>query len=122
MLTEPDYWSPRTLRAYVLERDGHQCTQCGKPGPRLHLHHTSYRAGVRNEVDSNDRPEWLTTICGSCHGKHHHAENRANPTSYVCQCGEVRLSPSPSHQIKCQKCGQIMERQEVELGTCPRSG
>ena len=48
-------------RGEVLDRDGHQCRACGS-AERLHVHHR--KPGI------ND-PDWLITVCASCHARLH---------------------------------------------------
>jgi len=57
----------------ILERDGFQCRLCGGDGSRLVVHHidgTGASEGHRN-VNSNDAPENLVTLCDSCHYRIH---------------------------------------------------
>ena len=54
-----------TVRAAVLERDGHQCSQCGT-GENLTLHHIKPRKdGGKNVADN------LITLCRRCHDAEH---------------------------------------------------
>lgn len=53
------------VRAYVLERDNHECQSCGSTR-RLTLHHIIYRFyGGSNEAEN------LVTICSLCHCYEH---------------------------------------------------
>ena len=56
---------PPTVRAAVLERDGHQCVTCGS-GDDLTLHHVIPRKdGGKNAADN------LVTLCVDCHIRQH---------------------------------------------------
>ena len=49
------------VRRQALERDGHRCRECGKPG-RLEVHHLLHlQSGGTNELEN------LRTLCRSCH-------------------------------------------------------
>lgn len=50
------------IRKQVLERDCHQCTECGS-AEDLHVHHLTY------ENEGNEKLEDLVALCSSCHGK-----------------------------------------------------
>lgn len=52
----------RMIRVKVLERDGHQCTEC-EAIENLHVHHLTY------ENEGNEKLEDLATLCRSCHAK-----------------------------------------------------
>lgn len=54
------------VRPYVLQRDGHRCVRCGRPGPGLHVHHVVWRS----RGGTND-PRNLVTYCGNCHHLQH---------------------------------------------------
>lgn len=57
--TDRNTW--QRTRAYILERDDYQCTNCGSTH-RLEVHHiTPIAAGGR------DQPVNLTTLCHDCH-------------------------------------------------------
>ena len=51
------------LRRFILDRDGWRCSKCGRYG-RLECHH------VDGDPSNND-PGNLTTLCRSCHIRHH---------------------------------------------------
>ncbi len=55
------------IRQAVLDRDGHQCTECFTTEGPFHLHHimTLANGGTNEEVN-------LRTVCPSCHSKLHH--------------------------------------------------
>lgn len=54
---------PDRVRLAVLDRDNHQCQNCGTGGDnRLQLHHVIYRSqGGSNEQEN------LVTLCFRCH-------------------------------------------------------
>ena len=52
----------KSMRPLVLERDGHQCRECGKH-ENLHIHHITYQNEGSELLDD------LITLCGSCHGR-----------------------------------------------------
>ena len=113
MEEEVTHWPDTWLRAEVLERDGHKCTKCGSPGPRLALHHREYVISRRQMT--NTTPDDVVTLCMSCHGKAHRAELRANPRRFVCQsCNAERFSPSYLGLIKCPQCGGAMHSDSAE--------
>lgn len=60
---QPPDWPER--RAYVLNRDYHKCTKCGKTTD-LHVHHIIPRA-ERYDHSANN----LITLCHECHGRIH---------------------------------------------------
>lgn len=62
----------------IKQRDGNRCTSCKESKPRLHIHHIDYSGnpGVFH-FTSNNRPDNLITLCGSCHQKRHMDEARA---------------------------------------------
>jgi len=51
----------------VLERDGHKCTKCGKV-KGLIIHHID---GSGHDENPNNSMDNLTTLCRSCHMRHH---------------------------------------------------
>lgn len=55
----PDDWVIR--RAYILERDGHQCRECGSRR-NLHVHHV-----VPVQIRPNHSSTNLITLCARCH-------------------------------------------------------
>lgn len=58
----------RDAREKALERDGHQCVECGDGGEKLHVHHrTKYRRHNTSEVAN--RLNNLETLCGQCHNR-----------------------------------------------------
>ena len=63
-----------TMRAAVLERDDHQCCQCGA-GENLTLHHIKLRKdGGKNVADN------LITLCRTCHEAEHCNMKAGQPT------------------------------------------
>lgn len=58
-----------TLRAAVLERDGHKCVLCGKEGI-LEMHHFGYWKG-----DKSDRMGNLGSLCLKCHSHANHEKS-----------------------------------------------
>jgi len=67
----------QSKRELVLDRDGFECQQCGKPEievESLHIHHKRpVSEGGSHELQN------LSTMCESCHYEHH-AEDRRNGT------------------------------------------
>jgi 5-methylcytosine-specific restriction endonuclease McrA len=64
---------PKQIRAYVKERDHHQCVVCGAK-KSLQLHHLitkgRYDPKLYNLEHVHD-PRNLATVCASCHRKIH---------------------------------------------------
>ncbi|MDA8273501.1 MAG: RNA-guided endonuclease IscB [Deltaproteobacteria bacterium] len=60
---QKDFWN---VREYVLYRDGHKCSRCGKTNTVLNVHHIIARAG-----GGTDRPDNLITLCEACHKAYH---------------------------------------------------
>lgn len=54
----------RSVRAYVLERDGYACVLCGDAGKRRQARHIVWRFR-----GGSDRPRNLVTLCEECCGK-----------------------------------------------------
>jgi 5-methylcytosine-specific restriction endonuclease McrA len=55
------------LKAYILDRDGYACQQCGKDkNVKLHVHHIKFRS-----EGGTDTPKNLITLCESCHDSLH---------------------------------------------------
>ena len=65
----------RGVRKQVLERDGHRCRACGKPG-RLECDHRIplHLGGDPYELDN------IQALCVSCHIAKTRLENRRKPT------------------------------------------
>lgn len=64
-------WSRQRLLA--LDRDNHQCVDCGQTEKRLVVHHIQERtAGVRD----NHQLDNLISLCGVCHRKRHTSTSR----------------------------------------------
>lgn len=61
----------RTLRAQVLQRDGHRCVQCGSPGPLAVHHVVPVAEGGAMSLDN------LTILCEPCHRAAHGAHRPA---------------------------------------------
>jgi 5-methylcytosine-specific restriction endonuclease McrA len=55
---------PIRLRSFILERDGHKCSECGYSSNSLCVHHKD-RNPKNNSLDN------LITLCKSCHSKEH---------------------------------------------------
>ncbi len=53
----------QTVRAYVIERDGGRCQDCGAEGARQVAHIVDRRAG------GSDDPSNLRLLCDSCHSR-----------------------------------------------------
>lgn len=65
---QTDYW--KTVRGFVLERDGHRCRLCGRvreEGVILHIHHSTYE----HRGDEMNHPDDLITLCEDCHKNYH---------------------------------------------------
>ena len=56
------FWN---VREYVLYRDGHKCSHCGKTNVVLNVHH------VESRQTGGDRPDNLITLCEKCHRDYH---------------------------------------------------
>lgn len=55
-------WQKKRLE--IMERDGWECTQCGKKEDTLHVHHLFYERGKQPwEAETHN----LTTLCENCH-------------------------------------------------------
>ena len=57
------FWN---VREYVLYRDGHKCSHCGKSNTFLNVHHIESR-----QIGGTDRPDNLITLCEKCHKDYH---------------------------------------------------
>ena len=57
-------------RSEALERDEHECQECGDDGDHLHVHHITPIAGGGAHYDLEN----LTTLCAACHSLTHHRE------------------------------------------------
>ncbi len=57
---EKKHWE--VVRQQALERDNHQCTECGETN-NLHVHHLTYKHKGHELVTD------LITLCRSCHAK-----------------------------------------------------
>jgi len=77
------------------------CQKCGKAA-NLHVHH------IDKDV-SNNSPENLLTLCGSCHGKWHwdHDKTSGVPKKYCSVCGERagKLGMCQKHYQRFRKYG-----------------
>jgi hypothetical protein len=58
-----DHW--QSVRKMALYMGGHECALCTSRGPRLDVHHRTYK----NLGD--ERPDDLTVLCRECHKRHH---------------------------------------------------
>lgn len=58
-------------KAYVLDRDGHECQNCKSKSKdnKLEVHHIIFRSNGGSDEESN-----LITLCKTCHGKVHAGE------------------------------------------------
>jgi hypothetical protein len=58
-------------KAYVLDRDGHECQNCKSKSKdnKLEAHHIIFRSNGGSDEESN-----LITLCKTCHGKVHAGE------------------------------------------------
>ena len=57
----------------AMERDGHKCTECGKTNRKaLIVHHIDHSGSSDNP--NNDLSN-LTTLCRSCHMRHHSSKD-----------------------------------------------
>jgi hypothetical protein len=56
------FWN---IREYVLYRDGHKCSHCGKTNTVLNVHH------IESRQTGGNRPENLITLCETCHKAYH---------------------------------------------------
>lgn len=54
----------RAIRSQVLDRDGHQCVECGSDGV-LNVHHKDFSK-------DNHALDNLETLCWNCHMRKHH--------------------------------------------------
>ncbi len=59
----------KTIKARVLERDGHQCVRCG--GKASIVHHRTYDQAVLDGLAD----DWLKTLCEGCHEVVHYDES-----------------------------------------------
>lgn len=66
---------PESLRAQVLERDGHRCRWCGATNRPLDIHHIRYRRGVADDVAEN-----LISLCRAHHSFVHGIPNPQRET------------------------------------------
>lgn len=64
-------------KKHVLERDGHQCTKCAET-KGLIVHHIDHSGS--SEKPNNDMSN-LTTLCRSCHMRHH--TSGENSSSFI---------------------------------------
>ncbi len=56
------FWN---VREYVLHRDGHRCSHCGRSNTVLNVHH------IEGRQTGGDRPDNLITLCEKCHKDYH---------------------------------------------------
>lgn len=59
----------KTIKARVLERDGHQCVRCG--GKAAIVHHRTYDQAVMDGLAD----DWLNSLCEGCHEVVHYDES-----------------------------------------------
>ena len=59
----------RKQRLLALDRDGHQCQDCGQDQKRLVVHHLVERAPGKPDNHALDN---LLTLCDSCHRRRHY--------------------------------------------------
>lgn len=55
-------WQRKRLE--IMERDGFECSACGRSDNTLHIHHWKYKANPW-DAESDD----LSTLCESCHAE-----------------------------------------------------
>lgn len=63
-----EYWATpewRSMRAYIIARDGRRCKVCNAD-QSLSVHHRTYNRGRGREL-----PDDLVTLCAACHGNFH---------------------------------------------------
>lgn len=95
----PDHWN--RLRVKVLNRDGHECTNCGVSAQEetLHVHHKTPISDGGSHSLSN-----LITLCHPCHEAEH---NHPIPTPDGRKEGKkIAVPPCPSggRAYKCARC------------------
>lgn len=59
---QKEFWN---VREYVLCRDGHKCSHCGKSNTVLNVHH------IVSRQTGGNRPDNLVTLCEKCHKDYH---------------------------------------------------
>jgi N6-L-threonylcarbamoyladenine synthase len=57
-----NFWN---VREYVLYRDGHRCSHCGKSDAVLNVHH------IKSRQTGGNSPDNLITLCETCHKAYH---------------------------------------------------
>lgn len=53
------------VREWILDRDGHECWECGSGG-ELHVHHIEKMVWFET-TDQAHEPNNLVTLCKTCH-------------------------------------------------------
>ena len=98
LLSYPPDWEERKIQ--VMERDGRQCSKCGKMGHHLHLHHiTPLSKGGNNKITN------LKLVCESCHskeqgGRHFSGESNHTETAFSKRVANIRFAISNGKRIK----------------------
>ena len=96
-LTYPPDWEER--RRQVVERDGDQCSKCGK-GRYLHLHHIKpLSKGGSNKITN------LKLLCKNCHSKDHggrdfSGEFNSSETAFSKRVANIRYAIKNGKRIK----------------------
>ncbi len=72
------------MRAAVLARDGHKCTECGST-EKLVVHHKD--GNGRGQSKPNNAITNLVTLCRACHARHHAVVEWARDFDCCRKCG-----------------------------------
>lgn len=57
----------KRVRAFVLQRDGHRCTRCGRPCPHPGHLPVDHIQPLNRRPDLRYDPRNCRTLCGPCH-------------------------------------------------------
>jgi hypothetical protein len=89
----------KSIRARVLDRDGHACVRCKKPAKTVHHSHYGY------DVMRGERIEALASACGGCHESCGHSGGGIRPLKPLSQQSKKRLRKEKMQRRKCPGCG-----------------
>jgi 5-methylcytosine-specific restriction endonuclease McrA len=77
----------KRVRQPALERAGGRCEECGRPSPRLQVHHNDY-----HQVNTAEELATVRAICPRCHLRAH------KPTTISDRERCNRIAPSPGER------------------------